>query len=114
MSDSDFSQRILDNIHSSAQKTSFVANADLDRMNEKHNKHMQLLTNIYEFWTHKTVILILSVMLFLIFLTTRYILVLFPKNSMVKAINADSEKAISYFVTAVASWFITKNLEKRL
>lgn len=105
------SMDIIGNIKDPVVQTSFDAYSDLDRMSAKHNKHMTLLANVYEFWTHKTILLIISFVLVLIYLTTRYFLV--ENNSeIVKLINSDSTKAITYYVTAVSAWFVTKNLEK--
>ena len=111
MSEKDLSKNIIDNIRATEAVSGYAANSDLDRMNAKHGMHMAFLTNVYEFWTHKTVLMIIAAVLVFANLMTRYILVLDSSNEVAKAINKDTATAISYFVTAVASWFVTKNLE---
>lgn len=109
----DLYQRIFDNIQESSTKSKLGSSSDVDRMNAAHNKHMTYRKNIYEFWTHKTILLGVAGLLLIVYFISRYWLVANPSNEMVKAINADTGKAISYFVTVVASWFVTTKLEDK-
>ena len=111
MPETDFSRKILGNMKPGSGGGSPAS--DLDRMNEAHNKHMTQLENLYEFWTHKTILLGVAGLLLIVYFISRYWLVANPSNEMVKAINADTGKAISYFVTVVASWFVTTKLEDK-
>lgn len=109
---SDFSQQIIDNVQPSSQKSDFAANSDLDKIKAVHNRRMTRLANIYEFWTHKTILLFITIVLLTAFFLSRYCSIAYPKNKIWAVVYSDSKSAISYFGTAVASWFITKNLEK--
>jgi len=85
---------------------------DLDRIKSNHKKHMLVLTNIYEIITHKMVLLIVSLVVVFIWLFTRYFR-LYKDWPILEALNKDTSVFISYYVTAVASWFVTKHLEKK-
>lgn len=112
MADNDYIKKLLNNIKDTPQSDSSLAsNSDLDKIKAKHGKHMVTLTNLYEFWTHKTIIMIIAIVMILTFLTSRYLLVAFPESKILKLLNTDSKIVMSYFATAVASWFITKNLD---
>lgn len=87
-------------------------NEDLDKLNAKHQKTIHILDNLYENITHKTTLLILALAISVIYIFSRYLLLEYPNNNILKTLNKDSAKIMSYFVTAVASWFVTKNLEK--
>ena len=113
MSNTDFSEKILGNMTPQPLGAGVSSDPDLDRMCAVHNRHTTLLTNIYEICTHKTVLLCIAALLVVALLVSRYVLVGNPLNKYAKAVNEDSGKAFSYFATAVASWFVTKNLENK-
>lgn len=112
MPDNKFSEEIFENLQPKAKESDFAENSDLDKINASHSKHMAILSNWYEFWTHRTVLLIVFIVLFVLYIVTRYLLVCFPNFKLLSVVNKDSAFALSYFGTAVASWFVTKNLEK--
>lgn len=112
MPDNKFSEEIFENLQPKEKESDFAENSDLDKINASHSKHMAILSNWYEFWTHKTIIFFIAILLFSIYIGTRYYLVKFPTAKLAETLHTDAKCAISYFATAVASWFITKNLEK--
>lgn len=107
-----FSQKIIDNVQPSSQKSNFASSSDLDKIKATHSRRMTRLTNIYEFLTHKTILLLIAIILFATFVVSRYYSIFHPDNKLSFVIYTDTKTAISYFGTAVASWFITKNLDK--
>lgn len=94
MQENDFSKQILDNVQPAPQKSGFAANSDLDKINAEHSKHMAILTNLYEFWTHKTIIFFIAIFLFIVFAGTRYYLIFYPLSKFALALHEDSEDCV--------------------
>lgn len=67
-----FSQKIIDNVQPSSQKSNFASSSDLDKIKATHSRRMTRLTNIYEFLTHKTILLLIAIILFTTFVVSRY------------------------------------------
>lgn len=112
MPDNKFSEEIFENLQPKEKESDFAENSDLDKINASHSKHMAILSNWYEFWTHRTVLLIVFMVLLVSYIVTRYVSICLPDSKLPPVVNKDSAFALSYFGTAVASWFVTKNLEK--
>lgn len=79
-----------------------IARINRGMYSKKHSKHMAILANMYEFWTHKTVIFSIAILIFR------------PLSKFALTLHEDSGIAMSYFGTAVASWFIIRRRKKYL
>ena len=110
MSETNYNE-IFTNIQKPQQPSSYQNNADIDKLNAAHQLRLQWLNNIVKSLTHRTVLFTVAIVLLLIFAITRYWLVIVPNAVLIQTINSDCKIIISYFVTAVISWFVTKHLD---
>lgn len=85
---------------------------EYDESNKKHRNVLSNLDYLFKVISHKTSIIIISIIILLVFLSTRYVGLALDNKNVVLQISQDAGTALTYLLTIIVTSIFTKFLEK--